>query len=192
MTNHSTKYIENKPNSNEPGKRPCYDVDVYMQYLRKMQADFNVTRVFLVTDSSKMIELTKKEKDFDWIFIDANRKIFDSVKFIEFRPDTDNASIMKSTVADINLAKYGEMFIGGFASYFSFTAYLSMVGREQRILPFYSIDLPFGCNSFTECKSEEAKKASVDDILFSLHKSQEWLGKVLGGPIALHEKNEGG
>ena len=111
--------------------RKCFALNVYMEHLYRLQKMYNVKTVYLSTDSQDMIDLAKKESKFDWIFLDNSRHKFHfnesganwARNWIEFRHDVFNEEILFSSVADLNLLKYGDIFIGQFSSLFSKLAY---------------------------------------------------------------------
>lgn len=68
-----------------------------------------------MTDSEDMIERTRIEPDFNWVYINVSRNFLDhGLGWIEYRKDELNANIMNSTIADMILMKYGDIFLGLF------------------------------------------------------------------------------
>ena len=132
--------------------RPCYNVTVYMAKLHYLRRIYNVRRVFLSTDSVEMIERTKIEPLFNWVYLRNNREVFSKGHgWVEKRPDEDNEHTMMSAVADLNLMRYGDMFLGAFSSHYSKLAYYMICGHSMRIPPFVSLDVPLPCTPFMDC-----------------------------------------
>ena len=117
--------------------RKCFALNVYMEHLYRLHEMYNVQTVYLSTDSQDMIDLAKNDTSFEWIFLDNSRHKFHfnesgahwARNWIEFRHDVFNEEILFSSVADLNLLKYGDIFLGQFSSLFSKLAYYIMIGN---------------------------------------------------------------
>lgn len=72
-----------------------------------------------------------------------------------------------SAVADIELLKRGDIFIGTLASHFSKLLYASMVGYQMRMLPFISLDFPMVCDTIDACSDNEVlgRNQTIEEIV---------------------------
>ena len=126
--------------------RKCFALNVYMEHLYRLHELYNVQTVYLSTDSQDMIDLAKNNSAFDWIFLDNSRQKFHfnesgarwARNWIEFRHDAFNEEILFSSVADLNLLKYGDIFLGQFSSLFSKLAYYVMIGHQPKLYRFFN------------------------------------------------------
>ena len=57
----------------------------------------------------------------------------------------DNYLTYFSAIADVELLRYGNYFLGTFASLFSKLVYYIMIGEKLRFIPFVSLDFPLTC-----------------------------------------------
>lgn len=148
--------------------RPCYSIDMYIAQLREVHALYGVTRVYLATDSGEMIERANRETDFEWIYYNFSRSVFDyDIGWIDFYPDSFIEDVALSAVADIDLMKYGDVFIGAFTSHFSKLAFYNMVGSQFRIPPFVSLDYTLACDTVDNCRADEIsrRKMTIESML---------------------------
>jgi hypothetical protein len=95
------------------GKRPCYALDIYMQRLRELKARYNVSRVYLATDSQVMIKRTLVETDFNWIYLNTNREQMGK-QWVDFQPDSLNELTTFGFVGDLAILRQGDIFLGAF------------------------------------------------------------------------------
>ena len=150
--------------------RICYSVDVYMSKLYKLKELYGVKRVYLATDSQDMIDRTYIEKEFNWIYINVTRDIFNSRTFVDHR--MKNEEIFRqialfSAVADLELMRRGDIFLGAFSSHYSKMAYYLMSGSKMRPIPFISVDYTLSCDTLDDCTNENIAKRphSLIDII---------------------------
>jgi hypothetical protein len=109
-----------------------------MEILYRLAKLYNVRRVFLSTDSQEMIDRTLNESAFNWIYLNNSRSFFDNGRgWIEKRLDTDNEGILFSSVADMNLLQYGDIFLGSFAGTYSKTGYYMMYEEHYIYIYIY-------------------------------------------------------
>ena len=147
-----TEYIINE-------KRPCFTPAVYLRKLAEMKKLYDVSVVFLATDSLEMVEMTKLDSSFTWVFLDIERSHFQKSKgFIECREPIDDRLTFFSAAADIYLMQFGSFFIGSFASIFSKLIYYRMIGHKMRLLPFISVDYPISCDAYDKCSAADIDK----------------------------------
>ena len=79
---HTRRKVKNPRETTERGwyglgGRPCYEPEVYMQELERLQKMYGVQRVYLATDSSQMIAAAQRDTRFDWVFLNASRAALD-------------------------------------------------------------------------------------------------------------------
>lgn len=147
----------------DPKVRPCFSIDIYMKKLHHLRKHYNVRRVFLSTDDTKMLERARMEPSFNWVFMDNSREVFGIEKgWVEYHHDSDNAQILFSSVADLNLMRYGDLFLGAFSSHFSKIAYYLTLGHKLRLAPFISLDHPLTCTTMQRCDHEWLSRDDVD------------------------------
>lgn len=166
-------------------KRPCFTLDVYLKILHMLKDMYNVTTVYLATDSEEFIKRIESEVEFTWIYVYAHREFFDKDQgWVEFRKDSLNEGTLYSSVADMTLMKYGDIFIGGYASHFSKITYYMMVGYRQRLLPYISVDFPLGCDTIDSCKLDEEflKDLTVEDMIARAPYADEWYKSLTPDP----------
>jgi hypothetical protein len=149
---HEVSNMDQYFSEGESGNRPCFSVEVYMQRLHQLRVMYNVRRVYLTTDSDAMIERAKKEHEFNWIYLNSSRQAFDK-KFsdIESRGTDMNYVAYFSTIADIQLMRFGDIFLGAFTSQLSKLGFYLMCGHKMRLPPFVSLDYPLGCDANEKC-----------------------------------------
>ena len=157
-------------------KRPCFAIEVYMARLRELQRRYAVRTVYLSTDSQQMIDyvlqLTARNSndndDFEWIFMNISRDVFDfSNGWVDFYNSSVNELVTFSAVADLEIIKQGDIFLGALSSHFSKLGFYIMAGHKMRLPPFVSLDLPLGCDTVDSCGMADimARRQSVLDII---------------------------
>lgn len=148
--------------------RPCFAVNVYLKKLDELRARYNVSRVYLATDSQEMINRTYQRPEFNWIFINVSRQFLDKKNgWIDFREPSDYADILFSAVSDLVLLRRGDIFVGTFTSHYSKIAYYSMAGNKLRLPPFVSLDYPLSCDTIDNCADEDIKirNQTIEEII---------------------------
>ena len=151
--------------------RPCFSINIFMKKLYELKKLYNVKRVYLSTDSSDMIQRTLVEPSFHWIYTNNSRNNFvHGIGWIEYRTDLMNAEILNSTIADLTLMKYGDIFLGkvlfqffhflhtfllsgAYTSHYSKLAWYLMAGVQMRLPPFVSLDYPLTCDYNQNCEN---------------------------------------
>ena len=160
--------------SDDNWSRKCFNLGVYIEKLQLVREKYGVKKVFLSTDSSDMIELTKKYPEFEWIYLDIPRAAFDIYvnsglehHMNEVNNEANNTVFFYSAIADIELLKRGDIFIGTLASHFSKLLYSAMVGYQMRILPFISLDFPMVCDTIDSCSNQEilGRNQTIEEIV---------------------------
>jgi hypothetical protein len=109
-----------------------------------------------------------RASDFEWIFVNISRNVFDfSNGWVDFYNSSAYELVAFSAVADLELMKRGDIFIGAFSSHFSKLAYYVMAGRQMRLPPFISLDVPLSCDTMDTCATKDIAKRdqSVLDII---------------------------
>ena len=151
-------------------RRKCYSVDAYMSKLYKLKELYGVKRVYLATDSQDMIYRTFAEKDFNWIYINVTRDAFNSRTYVDhrMRQETSFREIaLFSAVADLELMRRGDIFLGAFSSHYSKLSYYLMSGSKMRAIPFISVDYTLSCDQLDTCTDETIGKRphSINDMI---------------------------
>jgi len=185
---HTRRKVKNPRETTERGwyglgGRPCYETEVYIHELERLQKLYGVKRVYLATDSTQMIAAAQDDNRFDWVFLNASRAALDVASggtFIEQRLPgikhtqgeeskskkegtilTDDERYLTSVgaAADVVLMSQGDMFLGSTGSVFSRAGYYAMVGESASIPPWTTIDgIPFCCNGIENCAVEAMRK----------------------------------
>jgi hypothetical protein len=141
-----------------------------MSKLYKLKELYGVKRVYLATDSQDMIYRTFVEKDFNWIYINVTRDAFNSRTFVDnrMRHETSFREIaLFSAVADLELMRRGDIFLGAFSSHYSKLSYYLMSGSKMRAIPFISVDYTLACDQLDTCTDETIGKRphSINDMI---------------------------
>jgi hypothetical protein len=150
------------------GKRPCFSVDVYMKQLYELRALYGVRRVYVATDSQGMLDRMQRETSFNWVFYNLSRSFLGIEHgLMDFRDSKVSSSILFSFMADLQLMRNGDIFLGGFASHFSKLAYYIMAGTLMRLPLFISVDYPLSCDTSDRCGDEDIKRrfTTVEDMI---------------------------
>jgi hypothetical protein len=175
--------------------RICYSVDVYMSKLYKLKELYGVSRVYLATDSQNMIDKTYLEKDFNWIYINVTRDIFDSRTFVDHRMRNEELfreTALFSGVADLELMRRGDIFLGAFSSHYSKLAYYLISGSKMRPIPFISVDYTLACDQLDSCSDDDIAKRPhtlVDIINWApecIHNLREWSPRDNEDPCGIY------
>ena len=154
--------------------RICFQSSVYMEKLQLVQKKYGVKKVFLSTDSSDMIKLAAEHPEFEWVYLDIPRAAFDMyVKsgldhhMNEQDNQANNTIFFFSAVADMEILKRGDIFIGTFASHFSKNLYSAMVGYQMRMIPFISLDFPIACDTVDYCSDAAilSRRQTIEEIV---------------------------
>ena len=150
--------------------RNCYSIDAYMLKLHQLKDMYGVKRVYLATDSQDMIYRTITENEFNWIYINTTRDSFNSHLYIDNRMRFDQSFrevALFSAVADLELMKRGDIFLGAFSSHYSKLAYFLMSGSKMRPIPFISLDHTLACDQLDTCDDENISRRphTVSDII---------------------------
>lgn len=132
-----------------------------------------------------MIHRAHNESLFNWIFVNNSRESFRGRQWIERRYDSDNSKVIFSSVADLNLMKYGDIFLGAFTGIFSKMAFYLMAGYHMRVPPFVSLDYPMSCEAADKCLEggiektiEEMISNPIDGATFVRAHIRDWIGLV--------------
>lgn len=197
---------ETNPEVSKPSKRgykrPCLAIEVYMSRLYELKRRYGVKRVYLATDSAAMIEfITRpttvsngaevetrieskykmKAGDFEWVFVNISRDVFDFKNgWVDFYNSSVYEVVSFSAVADLALMKRGDIFLGTFSSHFSKLAYYVMSGKQMRLPPFISLDVPLSCDTGDDCAISDISKRD-QTVLDIIQWAPECLRKVDGG-----------
>jgi hypothetical protein len=157
--------------SSDIGKnRHCYSVDAYMSKLYQLRDMYGIKRVYLATDSQDMIFRTYSETQFNWIFVNISRDTFNSKEYIDHRVFNEKEFreiAVFSAVADLDLLRRGDIFLGAFSSHYSKLAYYLMSGSKMRPIPFISVDFTLACDQLDQCTDEtiSARPHTINDMI---------------------------
>lgn len=146
--------------------RPCFSPEIYLRKLNLLHIKYGVNTVFLATDSEEMIELTKLQTNYTWVYINSSKSFATNV-WIDYSHGKEE-DILFSAVADLQLLKHGDMFLGAFTSHYSKLAYYLMAGYQMRIPPFISLDYPLSCDTIDDCSNEDIRirNQTVEEIIY--------------------------
>lgn len=149
-------------------KRPCFSVDVYMQALKKIREMYNVRRVYLATDSEEMLQRIQHENEYNWVFVNSSREIFDFKHgMIDFFENDNYETITLGAAADLAIMRKGDIFLGCFTGHFSKLAFYLMAGKRMRVPPFWSLDYSLACDTTDVCTDEHVKSKAftIEDMI---------------------------
>jgi hypothetical protein len=192
--------------SRAAGGRPCYAVAVYMEQIQRLKKKYGITKVFLGTDSHRMIEQVKARtaefSGFDWTFVDSNRSQISRynassfmAEWIENKHDLRMHDVTLGAVADLELLGRADMLVASLGSHFSRPAYFLIVGRTGRVAPFISVDgHSLCCHSFFYCSD----KTTWYDYAHEAHKYNKdmsiqkclWQISMIGQPELFPGNND--
>mmetsp|Transcript_25253 Transcript_25253/g.79847 ORF Transcript_25253/g.79847 Transcript_25253/m.79847 type:complete len:410 (-) Transcript_25253:351-1580(-) len=147
--------------------RPCFPFKLYMDAALKMQKLYNVSTINLLTDSDKVLKEVELYPSFKFRFFELDRKIFtpknvggrskNRPEYIENRVRAGELRshvkhIVVSALAELELGRRGDFFIGSAESTMGRLVYLLMFGKNKRAPPFISLGRSFCGNQNSKRK----------------------------------------
>mmetsp|Transcript_17419 Transcript_17419/g.36742 ORF Transcript_17419/g.36742 Transcript_17419/m.36742 type:complete len:476 (+) Transcript_17419:155-1582(+) len=126
--------------------RPCILPEGYELAVDRMTAQYHVTDILLASDSESAFEWARGLKSHDIHYLDMDRGKLDTHDkgWIELRNDLGHGEV-DGALQEWNFLGNGQMLIGGSCGKFTKVLYNIMVGRQNSILPWVSVD---GCSCF--------------------------------------------
>ena len=113
--------------------------------LSGLQQKYGVKTIYLATDSAKVIESTKQYPDFDFVYLDIDRRHFanDDLDGCHKSGQCDSIEDMRTMLLDLAFMVESDFFIGAFSTNVARLAYELMAARKQCYPPFISMDIPW-------------------------------------------------
>lgn len=181
---HYLRQVFNPATNKTSSARPCFSVDVYLQALRELHAQYGSTRVYLATDSAEMLRRIRAEPAFTWVLVNTTVAQYQGRApgpdgYIDYLPSSANEAVLLGGASDLHLLSHGDIFLGAFSSHLSKLAYYAMVGRQMRPLPFRSLDYPLSCDTSDPCTAEDIRSRAMD-----VERIVMWAPECLRGVLA--------
>lgn len=107
---------------------------------------YNIRRIFLATDDPDVVYEASRRKEFRYMWIRADRSLFQSHMYIEHRIHlgiVDRKGVSDLTFLDLFLLRDCAVFVGTFSSHFSKAALELSVGQKGYFPPYASLDDPW-------------------------------------------------
>eukprot|EP00960_Hanusia_phi_P001469 42030-Hanusia_phi.AAC.3 len=126
---------------NQLHRPPCEPVGSYIEEIMRMVMKYDVSTVFLATDSAQALEQVRSSFDFETLHVPVDRSIFDSRWWIDHRAAfgvVDQAQVGESALVDLLLLSECDYFIGTFSSHFSMAAFELSTFRKGFVPPYVS------------------------------------------------------
>jgi hypothetical protein len=126
--------------------RICDRFDVYMKEANFLRHKYNLTHIYLATDSSDLLESPLEDTYPGWTFLyvrDMDRggqRNLETVDFLLANDRIDGCKEARNSLLDILLLSECEVFIGKFSSNLDRLAYSLMYGRTGQYRPYVSLD----------------------------------------------------
>lgn len=141
--------------SNTQSGRPCIAPQGYNKAVKVFADEYGVTDILLGSDSDEAIQWAKEQTLYDVHWLDSDRSRLTnpysnlssvgqfvdkhSRGWIENRDDIGWAEV-EGALEELDFLAHGQLFIGNMGSHFSRTVYKLMIGRQNVVAPFISVD----------------------------------------------------
>ena len=126
---------------NQMHRPPCEPIEAYMEELRRMSKLYNVSSVYVATDSSQVIDKLQEVEDMQVLHMPLDRTVFDSAWWIDHRAAyglVDRKQVAESAVLDMLMLAECDYFIGTFSSHFSMSAFEISAYTKGHVPPYVS------------------------------------------------------
>lgn len=126
---------------NQMHRPPCEPIEAYMEELRRMSKLYNVSSVYVATDSSQVIDKLQEIEDLQVLHMPLDRTVFDSAWWIDHRAAyglVDRKHVAESAVLDMLMLAECDYFIGTFSSHFSMSAFEISTYNKGHVPPYVS------------------------------------------------------
>lgn len=130
---------------NQMHRPPCEPIESYIKELRRMAELYNVSRVYVASDSSQVMDQLHEMGDvlhMQVLHMPLDRSIFDSQWWIDHRAAyglVDRKQVAESAVLDMLMLAECDYFIGTFSSHFSMSALEISSYNKGYIPPYVSL-----------------------------------------------------
>ena len=124
---------------NQMHRPPCEPIKSYVQELRRMAKLYNVSRVYVASDSSEVIDRLQETGDMHVLHMPLDRSMFDSSWWIDHRAAyglVDRKQVAESAVLDMLMLAECDYFIGTFSSHFSMAAFEISTYNKGQVPPY--------------------------------------------------------
>ena len=124
---------------NQMHRPPCEPIASYVKELRRMARLYNVSRVYVASDSSQVIDELQEIGEMQVLQMPLDRSMFDSQWWIDHRAAyglVDRKQVAESAVLDMLMLAECDYLIGTFSSHFSMSA-LEISSYNKGYVPPY-------------------------------------------------------
>ena len=162
------------------GKRLCYDTNVYVEALRRIQTISGkpALDVYLATDhaGSMLDEIRDGFPDdfyaWNWHFSNYTRDTFEYEGFIDGHSvgETKQAMLGETAVADLWHLSHGQVFAGHLGSRFGKVSWLLATAQRNTFVPFFTVDdHSFCCEIDEPCGEMRPYITSMENCMTFAH-----------------------
>jgi hypothetical protein len=126
---------------NQMHRPPCEPIEAYMQEVRRLARHYNVSRLYVASDSSEVIDRMQEMEDMQVLHMPLDRTIFDSHWWIDHRAAwgvLDRKQVAESALLDMLMLAECDYFIGTFSSHFSMSALELSTFKKGNVPPYVS------------------------------------------------------
>ena len=124
---------------NQMHRPACEPIEAYMDELRRMGKQYNVSRVYVASDSADVIDKLQEMGDMQVLHMPLDRSMFDSQWWIDHRAAyglVDRKQVAESAVLDMLMLAECDYFIGTFSSHFSMAAFEISAYKKGHVPPY--------------------------------------------------------
>jgi len=111
-----------------------------------MATKYNVSRVYVASDSAEVIDKLHEMGDMQVLHMPLDRSMFDSQWWIDHRAAyglVDRKQVAESALLDMLMLAACDYFIGTFSSHFSMSAFEISAYNKGHVPPYISVDCPW-------------------------------------------------
>jgi hypothetical protein len=141
---------------NQMHRPPCEPIESYMEELRRMAARYSVSRVYVASDSSEVIDRLQEMGDMQVLHMPLDRSMFDSSWWIDHRAAyglVDRKRVAESAVLDMLMLAECDYFIGTFSSHFSMAAFEISTYNKGHVAPYVSFSFAISQHSVVHTRT---------------------------------------
>jgi hypothetical protein len=132
---------------NQMHRPPCEPLEAYVEELSRMADTYNVSRVYVASDSEEVIEGLRGLGGMEVLHMPLDRSMFDSKWWIDHRAAyglVDRKQVAESAMLDMLMLAECDYLIGTFSSHFSMAALELSVYNKGHVPPYVSRHHPRG------------------------------------------------
>jgi len=127
---------------NQMHRPSCEPIESYITEVRRMADIYNVSSVYVASDSSDVIDKLHEMSDMQVLHMPLDRTIFDSQWWIDHRAAyglVDRKQVAESALLDMLMLADCDYFIGTFSSHFSMSAFELSAYAKGHVPPYVSV-----------------------------------------------------